>query len=238
MALREYVRIIVQRGWIVTFLALLAAGAAYLISERQAPLYETGVNISVRPVRPDLDLGQSVEAMLRSLAGDITTHSFLGQAIERAQLEGITTDELLSGKRLLVEAEPADYTIAITVRNADADMAVRAANAIAELFAAQRQEWNERQVKDNQVAVEIRDYARQAGIYSPRPKLYAAAGGFLGAMLGAGIAAVLEWLRAASVNSAQDLAYMDVPILGAIPPRSRQRQLGPQVLKWIRPPPS
>jgi uncharacterized protein involved in exopolysaccharide biosynthesis len=219
MELREYVRIALRWGWIVAILAVLAAGGAYVVSERQTPIYEANLTLSVRPARPAQDLDRSVGALLRSLAGDITTYSFLQQVVERGQFEAITADALLSGKVLLVEVEPADYTIAITVRHPDAGVAVRVANEIAALFVARREAWNERQNPEVRIDAEIRDYARSVGVYSPQTKLYVAGGGFLGAAVGAAIVAVVEWLEAATVHSLRDLERLDMPVLGAIPAR-------------------
>ena len=139
MAWREYIRILMRWGWIVAILAVLAAGGAYVVSKRQTPIYEASLTISVRPVRADQDLGQSIAALLRSLAGDIATHRFLGQVIARGQF-ATSTDALLSGKRLVVEPQPADFTIGITVRDPDPGLAVGVANEIAALFLAQREE--------------------------------------------------------------------------------------------------
>jgi capsular polysaccharide biosynthesis protein len=224
MELREYVRLALRWGWIVAILAVLAAGGAYVVSERQTPVYEASLKLSVRPARADEDLGRSVGALLRSLAGDITAYSFLQQVVERGQFEAITADALLSGKTLAVEVEPADYTIAITVRHPDASVAVSAANEIAALFVARREAWNEKQNPEVQIAVQVLDYARNAGVYSPKTKLYVAGGGFLGAAVGAFIVAVVEWLEAATVHSLQDLEHLDMPVLGAIPSRSARRR--------------
>jgi uncharacterized protein involved in exopolysaccharide biosynthesis len=224
MELSEYVRIIAQRGWIVAVLIVLAAGAAYVFSERQTPIYEASANLSVRPATADQDLGQAVASLLRSLAGDIPTRAFLQQAIERARLETITADALMSGRRLLIEPEPAGFTIAITVRDPDPHTAVVAANAIAELFVVQREEWNQLQVRENRIAVQIRDPAQNAGLYAPRTRLYVAAGGFLGAVGSALIVAVLEWRAAAMVNAARDVERLEIPLLGIIPPPARRRR--------------
>jgi uncharacterized protein involved in exopolysaccharide biosynthesis len=224
MPFSEYIRIVLRRGWIVIVLAVVAAGGAYLLSEMQAPVYEANVNLSVRPARVDWDLGQSVGAVLRSLAGDIQTYSFLQEMVDRSQVEGITADELMGGRRLMIEADPADYTISITVRDPDPDTAVRAANAIAELFRAKRQEWNERQTQEDRIEVEIRDYARRASIYSPRTKIYVAGGGVLGALVGAALVAILEWREAGRVRSTRDLGQLGLRALGAIPDKgSRSR---------------
>jgi uncharacterized protein involved in exopolysaccharide biosynthesis len=225
MELSEYVRIGLRWGWIVAVLAVLAAGAAYLYSERQTPVYEASLKLSVRPARPLNDVvGGSVSAMLRSLAGDITSYSFLQQVIQRGQFVPLSADALLSGKALAVEVEPADSTIAVTVRHPDAGLAVNVANEIAALFVARREAWNQEQLPELRVTVQVLDYARNTGLYSPKTKLYVAGGGFLGAAVGAAIAAVLEWLEAATVRSVRDLERLGVPALGAIPSESDRRR--------------
>ena len=225
MELYEYVRIGLRWGWIVVILAVLAAGGAYLYSERQTPVYEASLKLSVRPARPLNDVvGGSVSAMLRSLAGDITSYSFLRQVIERGQFETLSADALLSGKTLAVEVEPADSTIAVAVRLSDVGLAMNVANEIAALFVARRETWNQEQLPELRVAVQVLDDARIAGLYSPTTRLYVAGGGFLGAALGAAIVAVLEWLEAGTVRSVRDLERLGVPALGAIPSRSGRRR--------------
>jgi uncharacterized protein involved in exopolysaccharide biosynthesis len=222
--LSEYIRIVLHRGWIAVVLAVLIATGAYVYSERQTPIYEANLKILLRPVVTDWDLGQSVIALLRSLAGEITSYSYLEEAIARSGLEGIAPDTLLSDRRLEVEPDPAAFAISVTVRDPDPGLAVNVANAIADLFSARRAEWNERQYQDDQIIVEIPDSARVAGIYSPKTKLTVAAGGVLGAGLGATIMGFLEWWEAATVRVPQDLAQIEISFLGAIPPERRQRR--------------
>jgi capsular polysaccharide biosynthesis protein len=223
MELREYVRILWQRGWIVVILVALAASAAYIYSERQTLVYEASVRIVMRPVRADLDLGQSIGATLLSLAGDISSFSFLEQALADDHVEGTSAGELLSGRRLSVVPDPGDFSITVSVRHTDVDVAFYAAQAIVDRFVALRQEWNDRQTPDNQVAVEIPDGVRNTGIYAPKTKIYVAVGGFAGAVAGAAAIALLEWLAAAKVRTAQDLRQLRVPVLGAIPPENVHR---------------
>lgn len=224
MELSEYIRIVLHRGWIAVVLAIVVAGAAYVYSERQTPVYEVNLTIVLRPVVTHSDLGQSVVALLRSLAGEITTYSFLEEAIARWGLQGISADALLSGRRLEVVPDPGAFSIAITVRDPDPRLATNVASAIGDLFAARRAEWNERQYKDDQIVVEMPDGARVAGIYSPKTKLTVAAGGVLGAGLGAAIMGILEWRDAAAVRMPRDLAQLEIPLLGAIPPERGERR--------------
>jgi len=222
--LSEYIRIVLHWGWIAVFLAILVAAGAYAYSERQTPIYEANLTIVLQPAVTHSDLGQSVIALLRSMSGEIATYSYLQEAIARWGLEGITADTLLSGRRLEVVPDPGAFAIAITVRDPDPQRAANAANAIADLFAARRAEWNARQYQDDQILVAIPDPARVSGIYSPKTKMMVAAGGVLGAGLGAAIMGILEWREAAAVRLPRDLAQLKIPLLGAIPPERRQRR--------------
>jgi capsular polysaccharide biosynthesis protein len=223
MELSEYIRIIRRRGWIVVLLAVVAAGAAYVFSKAQVPIYEASVNLTVRPARADWGLSNTVGALLRSLAGDITTHSFMRQVIDLEQLD-TTTDDLLDGKTVFVKDEAADFTISIVVRDPSDQVAVQLVNAIADLFVEKRDEWNQVQDKRDRIDVAIRDHARYAGVYSPKTKINLLAGAVLGVLLGVVIVAVMEWLEAGIVRSTKDLDRLEIPALGAIPVESGRRR--------------
>jgi capsular polysaccharide biosynthesis protein len=223
MELGEYIRIVRRRGWIVVALAALVAVAAYGFSKTQVTIYEASVNLTVRPARADWGLSNTVGALLRSLAGDITTHSFLQQVIDLEQLD-TTTDDLLNGKTVFVDDEAADFTISIVVRDPSDKVAVDLANAIADLFKEKRDEWNSQQDKRDRVDVEIRDHARAASVYSPNTKINVAAGGVLGALVGTVIVFVVEWLEAGVVRSPEDMERLGIAALGAIPAESAWRR--------------
>jgi capsular polysaccharide biosynthesis protein len=223
MELREYIRIIRRRGWIVLLLAVLVAAAAYGFSKAQVTIYEASVNMSVRPARADWGLSNTVGSLLRSLSGDITTHTFLRQVIDRAQLD-TTTDDLLNGKTIFVRDEAADFTISIVVRDPSDKVAVQMVNTIADLFVEQREEWNQEQDKQDRIDVSIRDHARSASVYSPKTRINVAAGGVLGALIGALIVFVMEWLEAGVVRYAQDMERLGIAALGAIPAESGWRR--------------
>jgi capsular polysaccharide biosynthesis protein len=223
MELREYIRVVRRRGWIVVLLAVLTAGAAYGFSKLQVNIYEASVKMTVRPARADWGLGQTVGSLLRSLAGDITTHSFLGEVIDQAQLD-MTTDDLLDGKTVFVKDEAADFTIMVAVRDPSEQVAIEIVNTISELFKEKRDAWNGLQDKRDRIDVEIRDWARYASPYSPKTQINVAAGGVLGALIGVVIVFVLEWLEAGVVRSTEDINRLDIPALGAIPSHSGWRR--------------
>ena len=227
MELKEYIRIVRRRGWIAILLAVLVAGAAYGYSKlAMNEIYQASVKLTVRPARADWGLGQAISGLLRSLAGDITTHSFLREVIDRGKLD-TTTDALLNGKTIFVNDEASDFTITVNVRDPNPKVAVTMVNLIAEIFKEQQDQWNELQDKSDRINVEIRDLARDASLYSPKPTINAAAGGVLGALIGTLMIFVLEWLEASSIRSTEDLDRLDIPALGAIPVEARRKRFQP-----------
>ncbi|MBN1934520.1 MAG: hypothetical protein JW934_07630, partial [Anaerolineae bacterium] len=61
MELKEYIRIVRIRGWIVILLAVLAAGAAAFYSKFfMQNIYQAVVVVSVKPARADWGLGQAI----------------------------------------------------------------------------------------------------------------------------------------------------------------------------------
>ena len=223
MELKEYIRIVRRRGWIVVLLAVLVAGAAFGFGKTMTPIYQASITITVRPARADWGLSNTVGALLRSLAGDIMTHQFFAQVIDRGALD-TTTDDLLNGKTLFVKDEASDFTITITVRDPNPKVATDMVNLIADIFKEERVKWNEEQDKRDRIDVEIRDYARNAGLYSPKTKINMAAGGVLGALVGTFIVFVWEWLEAGVIRSLEDVDRLGIPALGAIPVESGRRQ--------------
>ena len=223
MELREYARIVRRRGWIVVLWAALVAVAAYGFSKTRVKIYEASVNLTVRPARADWGLSNTVGSLLRSLAGDISTHSFLQQVIDIEQLD-TTSDDLLDGKTVFVKDEAADFTISIVVRDPSDRVAVQIVNAMADLFVEQREQWNQAQDKRDRIDVAIRDHARYAGVYSPKTKVNVAAGAVLGGLIGLLIGFVLEWLDAGVVRSLEDVDRLDISALGAIPAETGWRR--------------
>jgi len=168
-------------------------------------------------------LSITVGSLLRSLAGDITTHRFLQKVIDRQQLD-TTTDDLLDGKTVFVDDESADFTITISVRDPSDRVAVDMVNTIAALFKEERDQWNQLQDQTDRIDVEIRDQARTAEVYSPKTRINVLAGGILGALVGIVIVFAIEWLESGVVRRAEDIDRLGIPALGAIPGEPGRRR--------------
>jgi capsular polysaccharide biosynthesis protein len=224
MELQEYIRIIRRRWWIVVLLAVMTAAVSFGFSKSGIlpTIFEASVKMTARPARPDWGLGQSVSSLLRSLAGDITTHSFLARVIDQAQLD-LTTDDLMDGRTVFVKDEASDFTITVVVRDPSQEVAIEIANTIASLFQQDREAWNQLQDKRDRIDVAIRDEARFASIYSPKAEINTIAGGILGVVVGIALVVVLEWLEARFVRSTEDMERLGISTVGAIPSESSRR---------------
>lgn len=65
------------------------------------------------------------------------------------------------------------------------------------------------------------DNAREAPLWRPKPLTNAIAGLILGALLGAAVIVLLEWLEASALRTAEDVERaLNLSVLGAIPPTS------------------
>jgi capsular polysaccharide biosynthesis protein len=217
MEIRDYLRILQKRGWIIILVALIAAAAAYGVSKLQTPLYSASVKLSVNPARADWGLSNTVKDLLRNYAESIRTHTMAQQIINRAQLD-LTTTDLLS--RLYVSPDASNFTLEIEARDRDGQQAMLIAQTAAEVFVEDRDAWNQRQDKRDRIDVSILDSVYNLGyhLYSPRTKINVLAGGLLGILLGGVVVFFLEWLEQDIIRSPADLERtIGVTVLAAIP---------------------
>ena len=68
MALMDYVRILVRRGWIMILVAAIAAGSAFLLTRGQTPVYRSTQIVVLQPSRADLGLSESIVRIMQSYA--------------------------------------------------------------------------------------------------------------------------------------------------------------------------
>jgi len=226
MELRDYFRILRQRGWIILLVAVLTAVAALGFSKLQTPIYKAKVQLSVVPARPDWGGSQSTKELLRNFVINIRTHRMANRVIDRAQLDMSSYDLL---EKIEVNAEPSNFSIEIAAKDPDPSVAIQIAQTMAEIFVDDREEWNQKQDKRDRIDVHIVDDARDAPLFRPRLLMNTIAGGILGALIGLLIVYLLEWLEADILRTPQVVERaIGVPVLGSIPstehaPRSASR---------------
>lgn len=215
MELRDYFHILRRRGWIILLVAVLTAAAALGISKLQTPIYKATVKLSVVPARPDWGGSQSTKELLNNFVINIKTHRMANRVIDHAQLDMSSYDLL---EKLEVSAELSNFTIDIVAKDPDPSVAMQIAQTTAELFADEREAWNQRQDKQDRIDVNIVDDARDAPLFRPKMLMNGIAGAILGALIGLLIVYLLEWLEADILRTPQVVERtIGVPVLGTIP---------------------
>ncbi len=216
MDLRDYLKVLQKRWWIIVLVAAIAAGSAYGFSKLQDTIYRSSIKLSIEPARSS-DYGQTlaIKNVLRNYSDQLTTRKMAQRVIDTLQLD-IKPEALLG--RLAVDPDEANYTIQIEARDRNGGVAQRVAQTYAELFVNQRQIANQERDQTDRILVSILDDAGAPEVYSPKTSVNVLAGGVLGGLLGLIILFVLEWLESDVVRSNEDVErYVGVPVIGAIP---------------------
>jgi capsular polysaccharide biosynthesis protein len=224
MEIRDYLNILRKRGWIIIVLALLAAGAAFAISQVQTPAYKAKATVSVVPARPDWGLGNTAKDLLRNFAVNIKTHKTARQVIDAAQLD-MSTYDLLSK----VEVNPVgdQFLIEISAEDQEPAVAVNIAMAFANQFVSERNAYYQQQDKADRIEVKLVDDIIDAPLFKPKPLLNAIAGLVLGALLGLLIVFALEWLEADILRTPASVERsLGLSVLGTIPAEASQPARG------------
>ncbi len=215
MDIRDYLRILRKRGWIIVLVALLASAGAFGFSKLQAPVYRATVKLSVEPARYDWGLSNTVKDILRNYVLNLRTHKMANRVIERAQLD-MNSYEFLD--RITVSSDSSNFSIQIDAESRSPEEAMLMAQTMAEVFVEDRQRWNQEQDKRDRIDVKIVDDVRDAPQVRPKPLFNAIAAGLLGALVGGAIVFFLEWLEADILRSPESVERtLGIPVLGAIP---------------------
>jgi len=218
MEIKTYLRILRKRGWIIVLAALIAGAAAFGISQMQDPVYRTRILVSVVPARADWGLGNSLKDLLRNYQTNLLTHRMAEQVIDRAQLD-MNSYEFLAG--IEVNPEPDRFVMEIVAKDRDPQTAIVIAQTMAQIFADEREAWNQVQDKRDRIDVNIVDDARDAPQFQPNPKMNALAGLILGALAGVLLVLGLEWLESGVLRTTEDVEKtLGTSVLGTIPPAS------------------
>ncbi len=215
MEIRDYLKILRKRGWIILLVAFLAAIGAFGFSKLQAPVYRATVKLSVEPARYDWGLSNTVKDILRNYVLNLRTHKMANRVIERAQLD-MSSYEFL--ERITVSSDSSNFSLQIDAESRSPEEAMLMAQTMAEIFVEDRRRWNQEQDKRDRIEVKIVDDVRDAPQIRPKPLFNAIAAGLLGALVGGVIVFFLEWLEADILRSPESVERtLGIPVLGAIP---------------------
>ncbi len=215
MPLKEYLRILWKRGWIIIVMAFVTAASAVVFSMLQRPVYRSSIQINVIPARLDLGLTESIKSLMRNYAANIVSNKTLQEVIDRTG-QDMTTDMLRS--RVKVSSIESDFMIQIDVDDYDPVVAQQLAQSVADVFIENVNISMQDQDKADRVGVSAKDAAEPAYLQSPKKKINALAGGIFGVLLGTVIVLVLEWLNSGIIRSSTDLERATgITVLGEIP---------------------
>jgi capsular polysaccharide biosynthesis protein len=212
--LRDYLRILRQRGWVIVLMMILTAFAAFGFSRMQTEVYKSTLNLLVRPSRTDFGQSQAAKELLKTYEAWLFS-SYRAQAvIDELQLD-MTAQELLGDVE--VASDNFSFMVTLAVENSDPDLANDIARTWGNLLIQWQKQENDKNRQEDRITIEFRDDP-QAGLDRPNTRINAAAGAILGVLLGVVIVFLLEWIESGIMRRSEDVErYLDIPVIGAIP---------------------
>ena len=223
MELSDYFRILRQRGWIMVVVAVVAAVSAFGFSKLQRPIYKSSMQVTVLPARNDLGLAQTTKQLLRAYVTIMDTKNWAARVLQRFEQSGAPLD--MTPTQLKDNVTIASFedknVIQVDVKNGDGEMGNRIAYAWALEFQDWRNQENDKVRKEDRVDVVMGDNPTYTK-FRPQTTINVAAGGIFGLLLGALVAAALEWIESGIVRTPADVERkLGLPVLGAIPASER-----------------
>jgi len=215
MELKDYLNVLVKRGWIILLVAVITASSAFVFSQMQTVTYRSSIWLNVWPGRPDWGLQQTIKGLLRNYSGQIKSRDAAQEVINRQQLD-LTVDQVLD--KMTVSPIESDFLLQIDVDDIDPRRAEAFAQTAAVVFVEKIRVYMLEQDKSDRVDVNLRDDASPAAVFWPKTSLLTAAGGVFGLIAGALVVFGLEWLSRDIIREGRDLErHAGLTVLGAIP---------------------
>ena len=214
MELKDYFRIIRQRGWLILVLMALTAAAAFGFSRMQTPVYQASLRLLVKPGRTDFGQAQAAKELMSGYQQWLFSSYWAQRVIDLLQLDR-TAGDLLGDVN--VASDSANRVISLTVENTDPGLANDIATAWGNLLIQQQVEDNKRLRQEDRIFIEFIDDP-QVGLDRPRTTINTAAGAVFGLLLGVALIFLLEWLASGVLRRREDVErYLDIPVIGSIP---------------------
>ena len=214
MELRDYLRILRKRGWIIILTTVLTAAAAWGFSQMQMVEYKSSISVFVSPDRIDNGTLLATKQILRGFRAYIDSTTFATQVINKLQLEMLA--EQIKGK-VTIATKDEDYLLQIDVVDTSGEQANNIANTWAESFVQWRQQENLKQRKEDRVSAYIVQPATY-GKFRPQTTLNVVAGAIIGLLLGVLIVFFLEAIESNILRAPDDVErVLGTTVIGAIP---------------------
>ena len=214
MELRDYLRILRKRGWIILLTTLLTAGAAWGFSQMQTVEYKSSINVFVRPERIDNGTLLATKQILRGFVAFLYSRNFAQQVITTLHMDMLP--DTLKGK-VTIASKDEDYIIQIDVVDTDATQSERIALEWANQFVQWRNQDNLKQQKADRVDADIVQNPTTSK-FRPQTTLNVVAGAIIGFLLGVVIVFFLEAIESNILRSPEDVERaLGTTVIGAIP---------------------
>ena len=217
MELRDYLRILRQRGWLILVLAALTAGAAFGYSQFQTEVYKASVNLLITS-RPDFGQTQAARQLLRDYAAWLDSSYQAAAVIDQLQLD-MLPQELMGD--VTIAASDSRNIIQIEVENTRYSQAADIARVWGEQLIQWRTQENAGLNKEDRISAIFLDDP-VGGLDRPQTTINTLAGAVFGAILGLVLIFILEWFASGIMRRPADIErYLDLPVVGTIPAGDR-----------------
>lgn len=213
MNLIEYLRILVQRGWIMILLAVITAGGGYLFSLQQTPLYRSTQKVLMVPSRSDYGLIEAMTRQLNSRVAYLQSELVAGRVIDELNLD---MEPTFLNSRATIAADQLSLLIQIDVDLEDPDVANRVAQKWGELLVLYQNDLNQQARSEDRITAQLQDSPRARQI-RPNKLVNVLVGGVVGFFLGGIIVFVLEYLESNMVRRREDLESNNLQVLASVP---------------------
>ncbi len=214
MELRDYLRILRKRGWIILLLAALTAATAWGFSQLQTVEYKSSISVFVRPERIDNGTLLATKQILRGFVAYIDSLNFAQRVINAKGLD-MKADVLKP--RVTIASKDEDYIIQIDVLDTDPAQSESVALEWANQFVQWRDQDNLKQQKADRVDANIVQNPTTSK-FRPQTTLNTVAGGIIGLLLGVLIVFFLESIESNILRASDDVErVLGTTVIGAIP---------------------
>jgi capsular polysaccharide biosynthesis protein len=219
VSLREILQVIRRRLWVVALTPVAFLGVAVALSLLQTPQYEASVKVLVgqrQDTANEFSLGsdiQGLQQLTRTLTEAVNSRP-LAEAVIRQQNLRTTPEDFLE-ESISVEQIPDTQFIQVSYRDQDPERAQDVANTIGDVFSEQISE-----ISPNASAVTATVWepaARPDDPVSPNPVRDGALALVLGALVGIGIALLLDYLDDSWQSPEEAEQVSGVPTFGVVP---------------------
>lgn len=214
MQFRDYWLIFSKRWWLVVLVAAVACVVSFGYAKSQRTIYRSEVQLTVAPSRLDYGLTLVIDNLLTQYQMQLSSRH-LAQEVDSDLKLDRPVDNLLS--RVKVQAVSNGYLLDMTVDDTDPNVARDIAYQWAQRFIEEHQADMAPLNPQDRIEIKMLDKPLPGTVFFPKTKQYVLAAGVLGAVVGAVLAFLLEYLDD-SLKTADDVErFLGLPVVGAIP---------------------